>query len=110
MDTNLMDSCNEVQQQTVKEIDTIENVVVANIQQKNCEEKLQIKIDEGFPVDSRSLRKWLNDMEQRMWKTPTLSEAMKMKSGELQKRLTEHSVSFFLLLFFVVVVFVVKYE
>lgn len=100
MDTNLMDSCNEVQQQTVKDSENLENAVVPNIQIKIGSEKLQTKIDERFPVDSRSLRKWLNDMEQRMWKTPTLSEAMRMKSGELQKRLTEHSVSFFFLLFF----------
>lgn len=92
-----MDSCNEVQQQAVgrdvTDSETLENAVVPNIK---CLEKVQqTKIDEGFPVDSRSLRKWLNDMEQRMWKTPTLSEAMRMKSGELQKRLTEHSVSSF---------------
>lgn len=49
-----------------------------------------------FVGDPRRLRRWLREMETQLQKSPTFSEAVKMKDSALQKLLKEHTVSSFL--------------
>ncbi|XP_059619344.1 klarsicht protein [Phlebotomus argentipes] len=87
MDTNLIDSCREAR----GECDG--SAQLADQQVAECSEKsiFQTSKSQGSVVDPRRLRRWLREMENRIEKSPSLSEAMKMKPGELQHRLTEHS-------------------
>lgn len=87
MDTDLMESCSAVQQNSEKNKYVREIVPVVK-SEKNPD---KIKVKEGLSVNSRTLKNWLIDMEERIWKIPSLKQSMKIKPDELQKCLREHS-------------------
>lgn len=87
MDTDLMESCSEVQQNTENNKYVQEIIPVVKVEKTPD----KIKVKEGLSVNSRTLRNWLIDMEERIWKIPSLTASMKITPDELQKRLSEHS-------------------
>lgn len=89
MDTDLMDSCNAVQQNTSGNRKYVQEIVVLPDVGKTVD-KITVK-ELGLSGNSSKLRKWLIDMEERIWKIPSLKESMKIKPAELEKCLSEHS-------------------
>lgn len=94
MDTNLLDSCREARGE-------LEGNVVPDIKITDAKDSCgklfcptMTKAQGSHAGNPRTLRRWLREMENRIALSPTLSEALKLKSGEIQKRLAEHSVSY----------------
>lgn len=54
---------------------------------------LQPSRAEGTPEDIKNLRRWLREKEEILAKAPTLFEATRMTTQQLQTLATDHSVS-----------------
>ncbi|KAL5284939.1 hypothetical protein ACFFRR_006947 [Megaselia abdita] len=86
MDTNLLDTCALINQESCKDIHT-------NIEKSSDLYRMfTIRSHENSLTNLVDLENWLNDKEIRMSQYPTLHEATQMPVIELQKLLSEHSV------------------
>lgn len=101
MDTNLLDNCREargeMEHNVVPEMVSSLNDVVTSVANDSCGMNLfcsSTKSQSSHISNPRTLRRWLRETENRIAQMPTLSQALKMRSSEIQKKLTDHLVSF----------------
>lgn len=91
MDTNLIDSCREAHGEIVEFLALQEADILfcdsVNHSQATSPES------HGSNLDPRRLRRWLREMENCIFKSPTLTQAMRLKVSDLKKLFEENTVS-----------------